>query len=302
MSSDLAQKEMNAEKLLQESTDKAWSNPKQMADIILQGVNNQSTESWADQVEENLASHTQTEVPDTTQGLPDDLMSGAITQDEVEDCLPKHVISPRIRLPSSLSSKPDLVTPMSHSTPTKSHQVMEGKTLLDLEESGDLETDPPDVFASESSEVLSLTVNVRELTGVVNAFRKDMDIIVSKLESRLASVEARLAQSSTTITANHRRTLSPQSLAPPLPIIVDIAKPITPGVSRASHEELLSRCREHKFTPSKLAQRQIFLSLAEAKEIGDIKLPIPRAQWKPEEIYKIVLSIRLASDGNRHQA
>jgi len=43
MSSDLAQKEMNAEKLLQESTDKAWSNPKQMADIILQGVNNQST-------------------------------------------------------------------------------------------------------------------------------------------------------------------------------------------------------------------------------------------------------------------
>lgn len=300
--SDKVIQEASAEKVLQEATDKAWTDPKTMAAAILSGVNNQSTDSWADQVEDSLLSHTQTEVPDTTQGLPDEYMSGALTAEEVGDSLPTYKANPSVRLPSTLPKQPDLVTPLAP-VPEGLETKPEEQSLIDMDESTSHAYDTPGAIESEASEVTSLSTNVRELTGVVDSFRRDMEIVLARIESRLSTVEAKVAQSAVPgIQSTHRRTLSPLSLAPPLPIIARTAAPtILPVLSQPAklkplNDELLARCAEYKYTPSRLAQKEILRTLAETKEIGNVQLPLSKTQWKPEVICQLVLSIRLANN------
>jgi hypothetical protein len=276
--------DMKSYQVIDDSTQKAWANPKGMAELILHGVHDQTTKDYPDN---DHQSHTSGGVPETTHGIIEE-ESDAVTKGEVEQSLEKPI--PKVRVPSTLPSVSGNIPP-TVSTVIKDKEI----TLKPDNEGNHLDDDTHEELMSEASEVASLSVQVTEIANVVNTLSRDLTTAMSRMESRISLLESRFGMMSGALpVAQHRRVVSGQ-LSPPLPIIPTAITQILdqPGASDSPHpgEELLDQCRSHRFTPSVLAQKQIILLLSEGKDISRLKFPIPKAQWKADYLYQIITSL-----------
>jgi len=270
MASELTPEQREAHKAIEDATTRAMENPRELADFILRGINDQTTSAErTDFMEHDSNGHAETEVPETTRGVSE---SGFLTRDEIITGLDKPPT--KIKLPRNL--------------PAKGHLIEETAPSLTVDNLDEGLGNDDDMPTSEASEVASMVVQMRETTGLINSLDDKLSRALSGIESRLSTLESRLARSDLPATT-HKRVVS----GPIIPVI----PPALPSMSGALQTnpnlsdlgELLERCKGHKYTPSKLAQRQIFISLAEGKDIGDIDLPLSRSQWKPENLVRIVL-------------
>lgn len=271
MSERLTSQQLEAYQVIDDATARTMSNPKGLAELIIKGINDQTTIEKDEGHEENVG-HAETGFHDNS-GVNDNL-EGVLTEQEVISSMEK--TKPRTWLPRTLADKSDAVQKPDH--------------ILHVVEA-DLQMDDADEHPmSEASEVASLAVQLKEITGVVNVIGSQMTDFMSKMESRLSTLESRVSQDNNP-TRPHRRTVTGTKI----PVM-----PTTPTTSHSEREsttqapsfaelsELLERCKAHKFTPSKLAQKQIFISLADGKELTGLELPLTRAQWKPENLVHIV--------------
>lgn len=270
MSNHQLEIETKALGLMSAETSKAWENPQEMAATILQGVNDQSTQDQVDKI--NSADNLLKDDPVETQiehGKDFQMASevvGALTRES------------RARpLATTLRSQPDNVVPtvaVTDPTPT-----VEG-----------FESTMEDIGTSEASEISSMHHQVRELSGVVKSLSRDMANTLSSIESRLSLLESKVLPL-VRVTKDHKRVISASGpvdlqLVPSRPIGARTdMDTIKAGVQT---EALRDTCSKVKFNPSALVQAQLLKKLANVNDLGDLKLPLTRTQWRPDELSQIV--------------
>lgn len=289
--------------LIDEAVDKAWKDPKKMADLVLTGVNTQTT---VQELEQSGAGGT---IAVSPVALPEDEQDGTARTNQAEPATPvlepvpgaptKEEVTlslePRDkgkkadRTPRTLRGRPDLVAEVGKTSLTLPHSAR--PTLTPRPNASEESFDLADVPASEASEVTSLHHQLHELRGVVDSMSRDLFKSIGSLESRLSVLESRSA--AVAQPGSHRVTLSGSTtlpflpLGPKAPVASDIARS-----TKAEHEDLLEQCRGAKYTPSKLSQKQILTVLSGGADLSGIVLPLTRQQWKPEGLYKLVKDLK----------
>jgi len=313
--------EMEAFKEMDDMTQKAWTNPARMAEAITRGVNNQTSDDARDPEVSDPSSHTSGGPPETTRGIPE-VGIGQPTLDDPVVQLPEEYSaeSPRPELVNmeQVDLPPETVTAVetgvitqkeiltSLTKPSKKQRVKstlprKGKGLVAIPDSTSqlssflgaedmtIEGGSQEHPTSESSEVASISVSVRELTGVVDSLSRDLTTALTRIESRLSILESRAAQSNPT-SVSHKRVIS-VAIGPKLPVVAspELVRVSTPTTYDQA-EELMEACGSVKYTPSALAQKQILMKLNDGVEVKGVKLPVSRRDWKAEYLCRLILT------------
>jgi len=264
-------------KVMQEATTKALKDPKKMADLILTGVHNQTTVDLPAAGQE-----------DPGEGFvsAEEATPGDVTVEEVEGSLVKP--APKVRLPPSLKALPEQVPSTQRVKGTildQGHLKVRAVTEVEEEVATSNEDDAP---TSEASEVASITIQMRELSGVVNNLNATVAQAMSNIETRLAGLEVRVGEIEGK-PQRHRKIISTELLPLQLPMMSG-ALPFKQEATSGS--ELLELVSSYKFTPSKLSQKQLLLQMTDGKDISKIKLPLTRQEWKPENLAKLLQGLQ----------
>lgn len=273
MSNHQLEIETRALGLMSAETSKAWEDPQEMAATILQGVNDQSTQEQVDKM-------------NSADNLLTDDSAEARSEHEADFQMAGEVVGALTRgsrakpLAITLRSQPDNVVPT----------VAVADPTLTIES---FESAMGDVGTSEASEISSMHHQVRELSGVVKSLSRDMANALSSIESRLSLLESKVLPP-VRVTKDHKRVISASGpvdlhLVPSQPIGARTdMDTIKAGVQT---EALRDTCSKVKFNPSALVQAQLLKKLADASDLGDLKLPLTRTQWRPDELSQIVSRI-----------
>lgn len=270
MSDELTPQQSEVYKSIDEATARAMANPKELSETILKGIHDQTTRESPEPMQQSEDGHAETGFTDNS-GVTDQ-QEGLLTQQEIESSLEKGSSGPKL----------------SRNLPVVQANTPEMSGALFPYEDTEVVNDNDEAPISESSEVASLSVQMREVTGVVNRMGSEISEFMSRVESRLTTLEAKTSSGSSLI--QHRRTITgpkiPETLIKSPPIQREFKDKSIASLSQLS--DLLDRCKEHKYTPSTLSQKQIFISLADGKELTGLELPLSRTQWKPENLVRIV--------------
>jgi hypothetical protein len=320
--------EIKAFKVMDEATARAWTNPKAMADLIVQTISDQTTEAKSsDDLSlskgDDRQHHAETGVPDTT-GV--EFLTGEVSRVEIAEglktpsdteegdsagVLPRSMATPpmtghitKSEIDSSIAKPVDRVTVVKDKGKVTLPHIPPEEMARSPSHSKDwadeaIEADDHDDHESSASEVQSLNNVVNELKGTINSLSLTLTKAMSRMDSRMSTLEAKINRGAFEAQlSSHRRVVSgmERPLSPPLPInpTVALLQPtiMAPPPLDQLTEDLLARCKSIGYTPSKLAQGQILMSLSETTLLGDLSLPLKRQEWKPDNLVRIILQLR----------
>jgi hypothetical protein len=251
---------------MSKETDKAWVDPNKMADDLISKINDQSTvdnEDWAEEMNSmDIYDITEEEVKESLE-KPQKRAVGIVDRKPVPKKIPDVP-----KTPKKVDKEPEIAR-----EPTDQHESIE------IDDNSDREENP----MSEASEVASVQVQLKELSGTVESMNKNLMEILNRLEGRVQLLEREKVMETVT---GHKRILSGGERTLTLPGIV---------ASRSDsidQEELYDRCKSFKYTPSILAQKQILISLSGKNDIKSQRLPLTRSEWKPENLVRTIQAIK----------
>jgi hypothetical protein len=154
----------------------------------------------------------------------------------------------------------------------------------------------PDEHHSEASDISSMHHQLTSITGVLNSLERTMSSAMSRIETRVSLLESKVRPMTATKPPSppHKRVLSGST---PIPLaLVPIGAPtnISPpgrGVTPWTPDEVETGLKGMRYSPLKVVQKQLILSLVPGSDLSKIPLPLSRADWNKAKLANFLNSL-----------